>query len=123
MTATLTKWHEEYGRHEIFAGGKEVGLPATEHTLVLRAEDVNHGLQHDLDEKGIAKTAREEKKRQRDEKLKQAAEDARMAKLYREHVLGEKPVEGLVQIDMPINGAAHAKKEEEVREEVGSFGD
>jgi hypothetical protein len=28
-----------------------------------------------------------------------AAENARMAKLYREHVLGEKPVEGLVRLD------------------------
>ena len=25
MTATLTKWYEEHGRHEIFAGGKKVG--------------------------------------------------------------------------------------------------
>jgi uncharacterized radical SAM superfamily Fe-S cluster-containing enzyme len=123
MTATLTKWYEEHGRHEIFAGGKKVGLQAAEHSLVLRAEDVNHGLQRDLDEKGIAKTAREEKKRQRDEKLKQAAEDAAMAKLYREHVLGEKPVEGLVQIDLPLPGVAPTKKTEEVREEVGSFGD
>ncbi|MGA2181790.1 MAG: radical SAM protein [Bryobacteraceae bacterium] len=123
MTATLTKWYEEHGRHEIFAGGKNVGLEAAEHSLVLRDEDVNHGLQRDLDEKGIAKTAREEKKRSRDEKLKQAAENAAMEKLYREHVLGEKPVEGLVQINMPMNGAAHAKKKDEVREEVGSFGD
>jgi hypothetical protein len=22
MTSTLTKWYEEHGRHEIFAGGK-----------------------------------------------------------------------------------------------------
>ncbi len=26
MTATLTKWYEEHGRHEIFAGGKSVPL-------------------------------------------------------------------------------------------------
>ena len=26
MTATLTKWYEEHGRHEIFAGGKAVPL-------------------------------------------------------------------------------------------------
>ena len=26
MTATLTKWYEEHGRHEIFAGGKSVNL-------------------------------------------------------------------------------------------------
>ena len=26
MTSTLTKWYEEHGRHEIFAGGKKVGI-------------------------------------------------------------------------------------------------
>jgi hypothetical protein len=31
--------------------------------------------------------------------LKQEAENARMSKLYREHILGEKPVEGLVRLD------------------------
>jgi 7,8-dihydro-6-hydroxymethylpterin dimethyltransferase len=71
MTATLTKWYEEHGRHEIIAGGKKVNLVSKDHSLVLRAEDVNHGKQHDLDDLGIAKTAREEKKRARDEKLKQ----------------------------------------------------
>ena len=29
MTATLTKWYEEHGRHEIFAGGKSVPLNTT----------------------------------------------------------------------------------------------
>jgi hypothetical protein len=29
MTATLTKWYEEHGRHEIFAGGKKVGMPTS----------------------------------------------------------------------------------------------
>ena len=43
MTATLTKWYEEHGRHEIIAGGKSVNLPSKDHSLVLRAEDVNHG--------------------------------------------------------------------------------
>ncbi len=89
------------------------------------ATAVNADVQHDLDEKGIAKTAREEKRRQRDAKLKQA-EDERMMKLYREHVLGEKPIEGLVTIDsiLPAAGAAPAKaKTEDAREEVGSFGD
>ena len=72
MTATLTKWYEEHGRHEIIAGGKSGQSAAARITsLVLRADDVNHGLQHDLDELGIAKTAREEKKRARDESLKE----------------------------------------------------
>ena len=97
MTATLTKWYDEHGRHEIFAGGKSVNLASKDHSLVLRAEDVNHAKQHDLDELGIAKTAREEKKRARDEKLKQQ-ENERMAKLYRQHVLKEQPGPELVQL-------------------------
>src|SRR5438477_9044075 len=35
MTATLTNWYEEHGRHEIFAGGKSFSLSSTEHDLVL----------------------------------------------------------------------------------------
>src|SRR6201987_1323745 len=94
MTATLTKWYEEKGRHEIIAGGKNVNLPSKDHSLVLNMTAVNADIQHDLDSQGIAKTAREEKLRKRNtEMAKKAAEDARMAKLYREVVLKEKPVE------------------------------
>jgi uncharacterized radical SAM superfamily Fe-S cluster-containing enzyme len=120
MTATLTKWYDEHGRHEIIAGGKNVNLPATQHSLVLRAEDVTRERQHDLDVLGIAKTAREEKKRARDAKLSEA-ENARMMRLYRQHVLKEEPQPDLVQ----LSGAAPARKKEKVqnREEVGSFGD
>ena len=121
MTATLTKWYEEHGRHEIIAGGKSVNLPSKDHTLVLRADDVNHGLQHDLDELGIAKTAREEKKRARDAKQKQE-EDARMMKLYREQVLKEAPGPALVTI-AGIQPAAPKVAEKAKAEEVGSFGD
>ena len=99
MTATLTKWYEEHGRHEIFAGGKNVGMAHQGHKLELNMQHVNSEANHTLDELGIAKNAREEKIRARDEKLKQDAEHARMARLYREHVLGEKPVEGLVRLD------------------------
>src|SRR5512142_183322 len=49
MTATLTKWYEEKGRHEIFAGNKAVPLPAKDHSLVLRDEIVTKEVQHDLD--------------------------------------------------------------------------
>ncbi|HEY6340109.1 MAG TPA: radical SAM protein [Bryobacteraceae bacterium] len=120
MTATLTKWYEEHGRHEIVAGGKKVNLPAKEHSLVLRAEDVNRERQHDLDVLGIAKTAREEKKRARDSKL-QEAENARMMKLYREHVLNQEPQPELVQLSGIA--PAHTTKGAEEPEEVGSFGD
>jgi uncharacterized radical SAM superfamily Fe-S cluster-containing enzyme len=118
MTASLTKWYEEHGRHEIIAGGKKVALPEADHSLVLRAEDVNRERQHDLEIKGIAKTAREEKTRARDAKMKEKAEQDQMMKLYREHVLGEKPVEGLV----PLSAIAPAPKPDKA-ETVGSFGD
>ncbi|WP_110174715.1 radical SAM protein [Luteitalea pratensis] len=88
MTATLTKWYEEHGRHEIFAGGKQVNLGTAQHTLVLDADAVAVGRQTDLDDAGVAKNAREEKLRARDE-LKKKAENDRMAALYRQHVLKE----------------------------------
>ena len=125
MTATLTKWYEEKGRHEIIAGGKNVNLPSTEHSLILNMTAVNADIQHDLDSQGIAKTAREEKLRKRNTDMaKKAAEDARMAKLYREVVLKEKPIEaGFVPVDMLGGIKPAAKKEEAKAKEVGSFGD
>jgi hypothetical protein len=106
MTATLTKWYEEHGRHEIFAGGKNVKMENLEHGLVLKDELVTLEEQQDLDKLGIAKNSREEKLRARDARQKQsaqglpaqpsapndAAHNARMAALYREVVLKEKPV-------------------------------
>src|SRR4051794_38189804 len=96
MTATLTKWYAEKGRHEIIAGGKMVGLADSAHKLQLNTADVEKGRQKDLDDLGIAKTAREEKTRQRDAKLKmdQEVKDREMERLYRKHVLGEKEPEG-----------------------------
>jgi uncharacterized radical SAM superfamily Fe-S cluster-containing enzyme len=119
MTATLTKWYVEHGRHEIFAGNKHVPLASKEHSLTLREEIVTNEVQHDLDRLGIAKTAREEKKRRRDAQLQQA-ENQRMMKLYKQHVLKEQPAPELVQ----IGGTAPSPKPvAEEREEVGSFGD
>src|ERR1700677_3959456 len=104
MTSTLTKWYEEHGRHEIFAGGKKVSMTNVGHELNLNMEHVNAEANHTLDELGIAKNSREEKIRARDnktsaDKVKQEAENAKRAKLYREHVLGEKPIDGLVRLD------------------------
>ncbi len=88
-------------------------------------------MQHDLDKLGIAKTAREEKKRARDSKAESnkvkndAAYDARMAQLYREVVLKEKPATsegGFIPLGAitaaiaPANGGA--KRSEEVGEPV-----
>ena len=126
MTATLTKWYEEHGRHEIFAGNHAVPLAPAEHHLVLNAEAVAAGEQHDLDKLGIAKNAREEKIRERNEKLRQEGlHNDHMMKLYRQVVLKEKTEDaGFV----PLNGIsgikpAAPKKPAEDREAVGSFGD
>jgi len=137
MTATLTKWYEEHGRHEIFAGGKKVKMDqqetATEY-LKLREDLVTNELQHDLDKLGIAKTAREEKTRARDAKQKEAeargpqkndeAYNARMASLYREVVLKEKPVQSqdgfipLGALAKPTNGNGNGHGTTETKPEL-----
>ncbi|MEP7354046.1 MAG: radical SAM protein [Acidobacteriota bacterium] len=127
MTSTLSKWYADNGRHEIIAGGKSVNLVSKDHTLVLIEADVAKGRQTDLDDQGIAKTAGEEKKRARDAKLKEA-ENQRMMKLYREHVLGEKAPEGGFVPLASIGGVggiapAPAPVEKKADKEVGSFGD
>jgi 7,8-dihydro-6-hydroxymethylpterin dimethyltransferase len=101
MTATLTKWYEEHGRHEIFAGGKAVPLASTAHSLKLNEEAVRAGAQTDLDELGIAKNAREEKLKARQQPDAQYHDE--MAKLYRQHVLKEQPT-------LQIQGLGGARK-------------
>src|SRR6185503_5517749 len=108
MTATLTKWYEEHGRHEIFAGGKKVSLDTAAHSLKLDAEAVAKGIQHDLDDKGIAKTAREEKLRAR----KAEAEHQRMAEMYRQVVLKEAKPE--MATGLQIQGLGKKKDTETV---------
>ncbi|MBO0722251.1 MAG: radical SAM protein, partial [Blastocatellia bacterium] len=103
MTATLTKWYEEHGRHEIFAGGKSVNLGEIDHSrMMLREELITQDVQHDLDKLGIAKNSREEQLKARAEKLRQQKENERMAQLYRQHILKEPVPETpkLVQIEM-----------------------
>ncbi len=112
MTATLTKWYEEHGRHEIFAGGKKVALDTAEHTLKLDAEAVAKGKQTDLDEKGIAKNAREEKVRAR----KAQQENQKMAELYRQVVLKEAKPE--LATGLQIQGLGAKKAESEEKETV-----
>jgi uncharacterized radical SAM superfamily Fe-S cluster-containing enzyme len=122
MTATLTKWYEEHGRHEIFAGGKAVGLTESVHKLKLNDQHVHAERNHTLDDLGIAKTAREEKLRARDEKLKKSADNARMEALYREHILKEaKPQGGFVPLGAITPAAPKGEAVEEKKEEV--FGD
>lgn len=102
MTATLTKWYEEYGRHEIFAGGKAVQLNSTAHSLILDEALVTNEVQHDLDELGIAKNARQEKQRARALKMSQQ-DNERMAKLYRQHILKEEAAPDTQIVQLKIN--------------------
>jgi len=111
MTATLTKWYEEHGRHEIFAGNKSVPLASTQHSLVLNAEAVAKGKQTDLDELGIAKNAREEKLRARKMTPEEQRHHQEMERLYRQEVLKEQPT-------LQIQGLGGGKKKQEVAEVV-----
>jgi uncharacterized radical SAM superfamily Fe-S cluster-containing enzyme len=119
MTATLTKWYEEHGRHEIFAGGKAVPLSSTEHSLKLNEEAVRAGAQTDLEQLGIAKNAREERLKARQHSNgdavrgdKEAKYHEDMARLYRQHVLKEQPT-------LQIQGLGGKPKAAEPAEVVG----
>ena len=108
MTATLTQWYEAHGRHEIFAGNKLVPLPSSAHSLVLDPVAVAKGAQTDLDDLGVAKNAREEKLLERQRQRPAADEartNARMAELYRQHVLKE-PAVPVLQIQ-GLSGKRH----------------
>jgi hypothetical protein len=114
MTATLTKWYEEHGRHEIFAGGKKVGLEKQEkYDLVLNEAHVNSAANDTFEKSGIAKNAREEKIRARDAKLKQDAENAKMAKLYRKEILKEQEQPGFIALGEIKAAPAPASKVED----------
>lgn len=85
QNATVAKWYEEHGRHEIFAGGKNVPLSKTAHNLVLDEVDLTRPNKPEMEG---PKTAHEEK--------------VMMRKLYHEMVLkqqqiksdnGDKPVQ------------------------------
>ena len=110
MTATLTKWYEEHGRHAIYAGGKAVPLPDADHSLVLNSEHVSRGVQ-----------VTEGPQCARDEKAMKTEElkNREMMKLYRKEVLKEQQPADLVQI-APAAPKPASKHEEEL---VGTSGD
>src|SRR6266852_4205942 len=85
QNATVAKWYEDHGRHEIFAGGKDVPMADASHNLRLNETDLARP--HKPEMQG-PKTAHEEK--------------VMMRKLYQEMVLkqqqiktdnGDKPVQ------------------------------
>ena len=103
MTATLTKWYEENGRHAIYAGGKSVPMADAAHSLKLNAEHCDRPAQTEQD-LTVSHTRSQEKLMAREE-----TKNREMAKLYRKHVLKEQAPD-LVQIGMAPKAA---KQEEE----------
>ena len=143
MTATLSNWYGEHGRHNIYAGGRDVNLNDYEHHLAINAEHAARGAQVS---DGPA-NAREEKKLDRDRKMAEAQakgeappavnggaskrkiltpeEEARLMKMYREQVLKEPSAPSLIQIGDSTNGSGAAPNESKSsnQEMVGASGD
>ncbi len=119
MTATLTKWYEEHGRHEIFAGGKNVKLRSTEHHLVLKEEIVSSDSQRAFEHLAVVKNAREDMLRAHALRNDRNKENSLTAKLYREFVLKEQTAPELVQIRV----GATMRNHEIVRESLETSGD
>ena len=121
MTATLSKWYEENGRHEIFAGGKRVSMDSADvitdgKVLKINQELVTEKEQDDLDRLGIAKNSREEKLRARDAKQKNV-DNEQMMKLYRKVVLKDQTAENFVSLNSLV-ASKPAAGEAPVAEEV-----
>ena len=68
MTATLSEWYEQHGRHSIYAGNKKVEEIAVGEYLAVNAE---HAARQAQQYEGPA-TARDEKMIERDRKLAEA---------------------------------------------------
>ncbi len=92
QNATVAKWYQEHGRHEIFAKGKEVSLDDPSHGLVLNEIDLQRP--HKPQMEG-PKTA--------------AEEAAQMRKLYQQMVLDKQGVKG--EKPVQIGGLKNRKKE------------
>ncbi len=93
QNATVAEWFTQNGKHEVFAGGKDVPLPDTAHGLMVNEEDVNRA--RTLDQH-IPQTASQERilerRREREAKAKRDAEIAKMAREhYEREVLKKKP--------------------------------
>ncbi|MEI9811546.1 MAG: hypothetical protein WDO18_02215 [Acidobacteriota bacterium] len=79
---------------------------------------MNKARQHDLDDLGIARRRVKRRSGLRDQKLK----DEQMMKLYRQHVLGEKPMTDMVSLDSIAPGPKVDKQKEVVRSETNVRG-
>jgi uncharacterized radical SAM superfamily Fe-S cluster-containing enzyme len=95
QNATVAKWYQEHGRHEIFAGGKNVELSDPSHSLILNEVDLTRP--HKPQMEG-PKTAHEEA--------------VMMRKLYQEMVLKQQLNTKEADKPVQIKGLSREKQEE-----------
>jgi uncharacterized radical SAM superfamily Fe-S cluster-containing enzyme len=93
QNATVAKWYQEHGRHEIFARGKEVKLSDLDHGLKLNEIDLQRPNKPEMEG---PKTAHEEA--------------AMMRKLYQEMVLKQADIK--VEAPVQIKGLSRKKETE-----------
>src|SRR5205085_12166600 len=99
QNATVAKWYQEHGRHDIFAGGKNVELAEAAHNLILNEVDL---MRPNKPQKEGPKTAHEEA--------------VMMRKLYQEIVL--KKQLNTTEADKPVQIQGLSRKKEEPAEAV-----
>ena len=132
MTATLSKWYDQHGRHKIYAGGRAVEVDAPAGYLEVNAEHAardaqqSAGPQNARDEKILEKSKLAASLKEQEQSdghngsqgvsngngngngknaILSPEEEARLLKMYREQVLKEKPAPKLVQL-----GATNGKE-------------
>ncbi len=63
--ATVAQWYEQHGRHRIYAGDHFVPIGTLRHSLRLDPDAIAAAAQTDLEARGVATSAREEKRKAR----------------------------------------------------------
>jgi len=94
QNATVAKWYKEHGRHEVFAGGKDVPLNEKAHNMILNEVDIQRPNKPHM------------------EGPKTAAEEMQMMrKLYQEMILKKNNIKADAPVQ--IKGLSRQKKSEE----------
>jgi hypothetical protein len=101
QNATVAKWYQEHGRHEIFAGGKDVEMTDVAHNMILNEVDLARPNKPQMEG---PKTAHEEA--------------VMMKKMYQEMVLNKQLDIKAADKPVQIKGLGSSRKKEEQAEAV-----
>ena len=102
-THTVAEWYREHGKHGVYAGGKNVQLETTDHSLQIRAEDANRV--RDRGELPLTAADEEKQRRQAERETQKARE------IYEEMVMGKRPSKmDLIKIEV-LNRREEEKEE------------